>query len=175
MNLLSLINPSLAHIYCSTTLSNHGLIRLNRFVLQISLNMCNQFCNQSMFNTLNQCQTSDMTGTKVQEVGTKHLLSRKRTSFILTTQEQHTYVCLLHPPFYFSTYTLYVTFFLIFSMVKGVYSRISCSFCNKNLFTIIKTYPGIRWCSVLGSCPYCTGILLHRTCKRIWSNTFKSS
>ena len=28
MNLLSLINPSVAHIYCSTTLSNHGLIRL---------------------------------------------------------------------------------------------------------------------------------------------------
>ena len=27
-NLLSLINPPLAHIYCSTTLSNHGLIRL---------------------------------------------------------------------------------------------------------------------------------------------------
>ena len=28
MNLLSLISPSLAHIYCSTTLSNHGPIRL---------------------------------------------------------------------------------------------------------------------------------------------------
>ena len=27
-NLLSLINPSLAHVYCSTTLSNHRLIRL---------------------------------------------------------------------------------------------------------------------------------------------------
>ena len=32
MNLLSLINPSLAYIYGSITLSNHGLIRLNRFV-----------------------------------------------------------------------------------------------------------------------------------------------
>jgi len=31
-NLLSLINSSLAHIYCSTTLSNHGLIRFNKFV-----------------------------------------------------------------------------------------------------------------------------------------------
>jgi hypothetical protein len=29
MNLLSLINSSLAYIYCSTTLSNHELIRLN--------------------------------------------------------------------------------------------------------------------------------------------------
>jgi hypothetical protein len=27
-NLLRPINPSLAHIYCSTTLSNHGLIML---------------------------------------------------------------------------------------------------------------------------------------------------
>jgi hypothetical protein len=29
MNLLNLINPSLAHIYCSTILSNHELIMLN--------------------------------------------------------------------------------------------------------------------------------------------------
>jgi hypothetical protein len=33
MNLLSLINPSLAHVYCSTTLSNHGLIRLKKIRL----------------------------------------------------------------------------------------------------------------------------------------------
>ena len=30
MNLLSLINPPLAHVYCSTTLSNHDLIRLKK-------------------------------------------------------------------------------------------------------------------------------------------------
>jgi len=40
-NLLSLINPLLEYIYCSTTLSNHALIRLNRFVSQISLHLCN--------------------------------------------------------------------------------------------------------------------------------------
>jgi hypothetical protein len=41
INLLSLINPSLANVYCSTTLSNHGEIRLKRFVLQISRNLYN--------------------------------------------------------------------------------------------------------------------------------------
>jgi hypothetical protein len=41
MNLLSLINPSLAHVYCSTTVSNHGLIRLKKFVSRISCNLCN--------------------------------------------------------------------------------------------------------------------------------------
>ena len=40
MNLLNLINPSLAHI-CSTLLSNHELIRLKRFVSQSSRNLCN--------------------------------------------------------------------------------------------------------------------------------------
>ena len=30
MNFLSLINPLLAHVYWSTTLSNHGLIRLKK-------------------------------------------------------------------------------------------------------------------------------------------------
>jgi hypothetical protein len=39
-NLLSLINLSLAYIYCSTTLSNHELIRLKKFVSQNSLNLC---------------------------------------------------------------------------------------------------------------------------------------
>ena len=33
--LLSLINPSLEVVYSSTTLSNHGPIRLKRFVLQL--------------------------------------------------------------------------------------------------------------------------------------------
>jgi hypothetical protein len=37
-NLLRLINPSLAYIYCSTIVSNHGLIRLKKFVSQISRN-----------------------------------------------------------------------------------------------------------------------------------------
>ena len=50
-NLLSLINPSSAHAYCITTLSNHGLIRLKRFVSQISHKLCNQFYNQSILNT----------------------------------------------------------------------------------------------------------------------------
>ena len=35
-NFLSLINLSLAYFYCSTILSNYGLIRLKRFVSQIS-------------------------------------------------------------------------------------------------------------------------------------------
>ena len=54
-NLLSLINHSLAHVYCSTTLSNYGLIRLNRFISQISLNLCIQFHKQSIFNTPCMC------------------------------------------------------------------------------------------------------------------------
>jgi hypothetical protein len=40
MNLLSLINPSSAYVYCSILLSNHRLIRLKRFVSQNSLNLC---------------------------------------------------------------------------------------------------------------------------------------
>jgi hypothetical protein len=35
MNTLSLINPSLEIVYCSTTLSNHNIIRLVRFVSKI--------------------------------------------------------------------------------------------------------------------------------------------
>jgi len=34
MNLLSLINQSLEVVYCSTILSNYGLIRLKRFISQ---------------------------------------------------------------------------------------------------------------------------------------------
>jgi hypothetical protein len=37
MNLLSLINSSLAHIYCSIVWANHGLIRFNRFISRINL------------------------------------------------------------------------------------------------------------------------------------------
>ena len=40
-NLLSLINPSLVHVYCSTTLSHYRLIRLKRFVSQINHKLCN--------------------------------------------------------------------------------------------------------------------------------------
>ena len=40
-NLLSLINLLLTHVYCSTLLSNHGLIRLKRFVSQNSRKLCN--------------------------------------------------------------------------------------------------------------------------------------
>ena len=38
MNLLSLINPSLEVVYCSTTLSNHDTIRLKIFVSQLHPN-----------------------------------------------------------------------------------------------------------------------------------------
>ena len=34
-NLMNLINSSLEIVYCSTTLSNHGLIRLKRFVSKL--------------------------------------------------------------------------------------------------------------------------------------------
>ena len=47
---LSLINLSLAYVYCSTTLSNHELIRFKRFASQINHKLCNQFRNQSIFN-----------------------------------------------------------------------------------------------------------------------------
>jgi hypothetical protein len=40
-DVLSLINPSLANVYFSTTLSNHGAIRLKSFVSQISRYLCN--------------------------------------------------------------------------------------------------------------------------------------
>ena len=42
-NLLSLINPVLANVYCSTILSNHDAIKLKRFVSQFTRNMCNWF------------------------------------------------------------------------------------------------------------------------------------
>jgi hypothetical protein len=42
-NLLSLINSLLANVYCSETLSNHGVIRLKRFVLQFTCKLCNYF------------------------------------------------------------------------------------------------------------------------------------
>ena len=43
MNLLSLINPPLVNVYCSTTLSNHGAIRFKIFTSQFTRNMYNWF------------------------------------------------------------------------------------------------------------------------------------
>ena len=40
-NFLNIIKSSLAHGYCSTTLSNHDLIRLKKFVSQIGHNLYN--------------------------------------------------------------------------------------------------------------------------------------
>jgi hypothetical protein len=57
-NLLNLINPSLANVYCSTSLSNHGVIRLKRFVSQFTRNYAIGFF--STFNTLCIVQTFDV-------------------------------------------------------------------------------------------------------------------
>ena len=46
-NLLSLINPLLAYVYCSTTLSNHGLIRLKKLSHKLVL-----ICTFSFINNL---------------------------------------------------------------------------------------------------------------------------
>ena len=35
-NLLGIVNPSLAYIYCSTTWSNHKLIRFNKFSRELA-------------------------------------------------------------------------------------------------------------------------------------------
>jgi hypothetical protein len=64
-NLLSLINSSLAHVYCSTTLSNHGLIRLKNLSRKIILICVFSFVN-SLYLILHACvQTFDGTATKV--------------------------------------------------------------------------------------------------------------
>ena len=64
-NFLSLINPSLAHVYGSKTLSNHGLIRLKRFVSQLVANYVISFVI-SLYLILHACvQTSDGTATKI--------------------------------------------------------------------------------------------------------------
>jgi hypothetical protein len=56
----------LANVYCSTTLSNHGLIRLNRFVSQISLSIYAISFVISVWLILQiSFQTSDVTGTEV--------------------------------------------------------------------------------------------------------------
>ena len=53
-NLLSLINLSLRNVYCSITLSNHGVVRLKRFVSQFTCKLCNWFF-LSTFNVLCMC------------------------------------------------------------------------------------------------------------------------
>ena len=43
MNLMSLINLSLEHVYCSNLVSNHSLIMLIRFISQFITKLCNLF------------------------------------------------------------------------------------------------------------------------------------
>jgi len=50
---IKLINLSLEVIYCSTTLSIHGPIRLKRFISQLHPGLWNEFCQLSTFNTSN--------------------------------------------------------------------------------------------------------------------------
>jgi hypothetical protein len=52
MNPLSLINPSLEIVYCSTPLSNHDIIRLVRFVSKIKVGAV-EWVLSSTFNTPN--------------------------------------------------------------------------------------------------------------------------
>ena len=52
-NLLSIINPSLEVVYYSTILSNHGSIRIKRFVSQLTRGLWDEFCQLSTFNTPN--------------------------------------------------------------------------------------------------------------------------
>jgi hypothetical protein len=65
MNLLNLINPSLAHVYCSITLPNHGLIRLKKSSRK-TVSICAFSFIISLYLILHACvQTSDVTATKV--------------------------------------------------------------------------------------------------------------
>ena len=41
MNLLSLINPSIAHVSTVALMANHGLISLKTFVSQFPIKLCN--------------------------------------------------------------------------------------------------------------------------------------
>jgi hypothetical protein len=66
-NLLSLINLLLAHIYCGTTLSNYGLIRLKNlsrktvsiyaFNFVISLYLILHLCVQTFYSTAGESNT----------------------------------------------------------------------------------------------------------------------
>ena len=59
MNLLSLINPSLAHGYCSTTLSNHGLIRWKDSSRKVIVNYAISFVI-SLYLILHACVKHSM-------------------------------------------------------------------------------------------------------------------
>ena len=50
-NLMSLINPSLEHIYCSYLVSNHVLIRLIRFVPRFTVHLYNIIYFLIIFST----------------------------------------------------------------------------------------------------------------------------
>jgi hypothetical protein len=63
MNLLSLINLLLAHIYYGTSWLNHGLIRFNKFARRV-LEICKINYFSSTFNTSNMSQTFDVKGGK---------------------------------------------------------------------------------------------------------------
>ena len=61
INFLSLINPSLAYVYCSKTLSNHGLIRLKNSSSKLVANYIISFII-SLYLILHACvQTFDVT------------------------------------------------------------------------------------------------------------------
>ena len=61
MNLLSLINPSLEVVYCSTTLSNHDTIRLKRFISQLHPNYEMSFVSYPHLILLISGQTFEVT------------------------------------------------------------------------------------------------------------------
>ena len=48
---MSLINPSLEHVYCSNLASNHVLIRLIRFVSRFTIHLCNAIYFLTTFST----------------------------------------------------------------------------------------------------------------------------
>ena len=50
-NLMSLINPSLAYVYCSNLVSNHVLISLIRFVSRFTIYLCNVIYFSTTFST----------------------------------------------------------------------------------------------------------------------------
>ncbi len=77
MNLLSLINPSLANIYCSTTLSNYNVIRLKRFVSQFTCKLYNCFFRPHLM--LYACvQPFDLTFLGQFFLESKHSLSKEK-------------------------------------------------------------------------------------------------
>ena len=49
---MSLINPSLEHVYCINLVSNHVIIRLIRFVSRFTVHLCNAIYFLTTFSTL---------------------------------------------------------------------------------------------------------------------------